>query len=692
MLSTKYCSTTNVKRGKVAGLLAVWIAGIVLAGCSGTSTSGSNAGSGAVASIAVTPTSASIFVGGTQSYTATAKNSSGTAVAGTTFTWTSKDTNVATIDSNGNALGVAAGTTQITASSGSITSPPVTLTVTTANSSESVSGTAAMGSPIAGATVTLKDATGNTSTATTSANGSFVVNTGGLTPPYFVEVQPSSGNPLYSVSADAKTATVINVHPFTDLVIRSWYGAQGKSIDTAFENPAAAPAPGPGAVQILANQITQMEQLWLGKAGVNLSNFNLISTPFSANGTGVDLVLNETTVNTATGTVTIKGGSTAQTSTLSYNTSANSLTVSTTTVSGTNKTSSVTTTVVPVQSAQQAALTSILNTMTGLQNAVNAAGNQLSSSDVVQYFAPNLLNDGLDQTDVVAGLVTDVRGATLTVNGVQNIVSMNTAAGTAEVVFSVGLTEGGVAQTQTLDQQFEDVSGTWLISGDNQIAKLSLQAEAETNQGAMTGDDGPQINVDTRALQGTVSGITISGGSIWSDTPLQAGSTLLQTYEPTPTTTLPLTFNQFFINSNTLTNLVPAGTPFTFTVTPVSGAADNYTVLSNAFTTEQVSITSPTGSSLADAMLGQPLTVDWTLPTTFAVSKIQLTSLAFTGSQSDPGTLECNVEAPSLPADATTGTITSPTTCGGLPVLEVNLNLSIYGVDGELAHVIYSFQ
>ena len=88
-------------------------------------------------SIAVTPPTASIAAPFTESFTATgtyADNS--TSVITSTVTWASSNTNFATISniqgSQGVATGVAAGTTSITATLGSVTSPPATLTVTNA--------------------------------------------------------------------------------------------------------------------------------------------------------------------------------------------------------------------------------------------------------------------------------------------------------------------------------------------------------------------------------------------------------------------------------------------------------------------------------------------------------------------------------------------------------------------------------
>jgi uncharacterized protein (TIGR03437 family) len=79
--------------------------------------------------IDVTPTSATIPVGGSQQFTARAFDQNNNEITGVTFTWASSDPNVATVDQNGLATGIAPGTTFITASSGNVTSNQATLTV-----------------------------------------------------------------------------------------------------------------------------------------------------------------------------------------------------------------------------------------------------------------------------------------------------------------------------------------------------------------------------------------------------------------------------------------------------------------------------------------------------------------------------------------------------------------------------------
>jgi hypothetical protein len=572
-----------------------------------------------------------------------------------------------------------------------------TLTVTPSPSSSSVSGTAAAGSPIVGATVTLKDSAGNSSTATTAADGTYTLDTAGFTPPFLIQVQAPSGN-LYSVSADALTTTIINAHPFTDLIIRSWYSAQGVSIDTAFTNPVSMPAPTPTNVQILNSAVTNLAQLWLTNAGVNTAQFNLISSPFAANGTGLDQVLDETTVNTSTGTVTIAGtiGTTAttQASTITYNTSANTMTVASTTTNANGTTASSNTTVVPTQTPQQTALNSIASTLTGLVNAVNSNGSQLTAAEITPFLSTDLLNDGLDQTQYAAMWATDVRGVTWPYAQIQSVNSIDLVNGIADIVINTGNQGSGLPELW-----FENVNGTWLIGGDKRIAQIGFQVANRVHQGAPmsdggSGGSGVAIGGNVTAPDGILTGVTVtdaSGVTGWNATPLPEGDIEVETFQPTPTTQLTVDLRQFDNGWTDLgSNIIPPGTLFTIALTPASGPVVDYTWTNNAFTTESISITSPTSGSLADYTLGQPQSVSWTLPTTFPVAGVYLHAETYTTStlNEGPSTYQCEIvgqtNAPTGAGAPTSGTITVPSTCNNQPVVFVELEVMVEGINGEI--------
>jgi peptidoglycan/xylan/chitin deacetylase (PgdA/CDA1 family)/uncharacterized protein YjdB len=82
-----------------------------------------------VNAISVVASDSSINVGGTQQFSAFATDQYGAAMSGVSFNWTSSDPTVASVDANGLATGVAAGTAQISASAQGVSSNAVSLTI-----------------------------------------------------------------------------------------------------------------------------------------------------------------------------------------------------------------------------------------------------------------------------------------------------------------------------------------------------------------------------------------------------------------------------------------------------------------------------------------------------------------------------------------------------------------------------------
>ena len=85
-----------------------------------------------VASITISPASATVAVGGTQQFTATAKDAGGNVISGVVFAWFSSNAGIATIDGNGLAKGVTASPNPVTiqASANGVSSNMAALTVT----------------------------------------------------------------------------------------------------------------------------------------------------------------------------------------------------------------------------------------------------------------------------------------------------------------------------------------------------------------------------------------------------------------------------------------------------------------------------------------------------------------------------------------------------------------------------------
>ena len=549
---------------------------------------------------------------------------------------------------------------------------------TPSSASSTVTGTAASGTALAGLTVTLKDSTNKSVTATTSASGAFTLDSTGLTPPFLLAVTTPGGTRLLSVSADANRTATLNITPITDLLVRSWYGLQGQSGDTAFGNPVTLPAPSPTQVNALAKSLLHVLQLGIQAANAPVSDpLDLITKPFAADGTGIDKLLDNTqvTIRPDGADLIIAAGAATQTTALDLSTPTGSITASSTTTNGTTTTSVSTTDVVPVQTAQATALDGINASLASFASVVNSKGASITVTDLESMFASDLLNEGLDRSQFLTGLVQQFQSAPTISASVARILGLDAGAGTAQVLVDFSQTVGGQTQTDENLFNFELVSGHWLFAGDGRISKVSVDAEARHNQGTFTGDNGPDVNVDVRPIQGVVSAMTVT--STFSLGTVTMGATeddngVLR--------------DAFFANTGVLSAPLPAaGTPVTVTLQKTAGGSVSYVVPLNAFTTELIAVTSPTSTHIATGTSS----VAWTLPTTYAAARVKLSSLAFTADPSTNSGFQCTNDVTVGPT-ATSGIVTLPATCHGDPVLFVNLNVATEGFNGERSQVIYA--
>ena len=136
----------------------MWVDDLVLAtGRLGTSTT-------AVASITLSPSSATVPVGGTQLLSAILKDSAGTTLSGRSITWTSSDPAVAAVNSSGMVSGIAVGTTIIRATSEGVhgTASITTASVTTASNPGTVSDLVVKSLTDTSATITFTEVTDGT--------------------------------------------------------------------------------------------------------------------------------------------------------------------------------------------------------------------------------------------------------------------------------------------------------------------------------------------------------------------------------------------------------------------------------------------------------------------------------------------------------------------------------------------------
>ena len=120
------------------GRIFAVVLGLLISACGGNDeTPEVGAAPPVLTAIAVSPSNAIVGVGLTTTVTAEARDQNGVVMSGVAFTWASSNGGIGSV-AGGVATGMAAGTTDITASSGGVSSNPVRLTVVAVNQSSVV--------------------------------------------------------------------------------------------------------------------------------------------------------------------------------------------------------------------------------------------------------------------------------------------------------------------------------------------------------------------------------------------------------------------------------------------------------------------------------------------------------------------------------------------------------------------------
>lgn len=166
----------------------------------------------------------------------------------------------------------------------------------TNNTSTNLSGTAATGSAIVGHIV-ITDANGQTiSNVIINADGTFSADVTNMTPPFILSAIPDDPSlPTQYSYADA-TNTTVNVTPLTSLALfiangqqdlalyaNSWISLNNQITEAALETAKA--------------QINSIFSVQYQEHGINSNTYDFFSTPFAADNTSFDAVLDSLLVN-----------------------------------------------------------------------------------------------------------------------------------------------------------------------------------------------------------------------------------------------------------------------------------------------------------------------------------------------------------------------------------------------------------
>lgn len=165
-----------------------------------------------------------------------------------------------------------------------------------------LTGVVAAGLPVTGK-VYLKDANGTVVSTNINPDGSYSIDTTGLTPAFVLKAEGVVGTtPVSMVSFTEGINAVVNINSYTNLAMAMATGASNP--DDIFDNPDTyEDTLNNENVTNSVQQVTQVFSEFLASFGI--TDFDPLSGSYSADGTGADGVLDYISVNISDGAVTI---------------------------------------------------------------------------------------------------------------------------------------------------------------------------------------------------------------------------------------------------------------------------------------------------------------------------------------------------------------------------------------------------
>lgn len=565
-----------------------------------------------------------------------------------------------------------------------------------------ITGIAATGNPIANATVTIKDTAGHVVDTSTGTDGTYSADIAGFSAPYLVEVDTGTEK-YYSIGMEV-AAGVINIHPYSDVLVRACYDAYGEDVETLFGSiDAASPMPPDALVEQVGGVVEGVINLWMVQNGVNPESYDLISTPFTAAGTGFDAVLNVTSVTNTPGshTITVDDATIQQTTTVDVVDATDTMTVNTTTneIAGTAESTAKVTGQLAATAELQSAVEGVQATLDQYKTIVNAhtAAADLGNDHLLPLYTTDFLHEA-DDGPLHSGLMAEfLRGRQLLDHRIDHVVAFDPVAQllTARVV---RVLDGEVMKST---QIFKNDGTGWKLYGDQQVFgipwhELVKAVYEESSTGTTTTYEiGVWVLSQPDALDPD-NPPTVLGGPWATATPTTFFGLSQETVQATPTTPITFDIDSYWLSQTlTLETIPPAGTAIEVTVTLAGGSTVTVASEVQATTTETVSFTTaPTGySTSTDANLGGTLNIGWTLPKTFAAAFVDGPGCSYwrSADPNDEGYVSGTKNiVGGLPP--TSGSISIPAlTPDGLPVDRVWLSVPITGQNGEMSEAVWYF-
>ena len=551
------------------------------------------------------------------------------------------------------------------------TSGTITPTATT------ISGTVATGAAIVGAEIAIKDFNGEEANGTTGGQGKFSIELPeNMAPPYLLRANNGSSY-LYS-TIDIVGAGTANIHPYTDLIVRSYYAAESIDVDQAYDTISEnTPIPSEAEIDLIKRIVKEFLKRWLIEKGIDVPSFDIISTPFEADGTEFDAILDKSAITDVGGDthIIIDSNTTniTQTTIVSIENTSNSMTIESEVSDGNStSTNQATATIILTEGDVVDNVVSEVNkTLNQIKLVINTQGNLLSYSHLTPFYHTNYLENGYDTNQDAKNFAEGLRGETIEEFVVDHVIEFNEDNGKIKVAIK-GKVVG--ESSEFFDCYFKLEGNEWLMFGNQEkfyvraasyIQKMYYENETITEK---------VLNIEAHSGLDIFIDGSVSGGSIFDNEPLNYSLALADDF-------------QIYLRHDVENDFPPAGTEFSVTVTTTDGI-ETKKAISNATTDESFECWGPSGHSLNDANLGGTLTMNWSLPKTFLIQEIKVSATLHNAN--DDRTDVDSIE--NLTEESTTATITMPDLVNGESVTRAWVRVRIIGTNGEKTATDWRFQ
>ncbi|PLX65979.1 MAG: hypothetical protein C0602_12650 [Denitrovibrio sp.] len=352
-----------------------------------------------------------------------------------------------------------------------------------------LTGVAASGLPVSGV-VYLKDANGTVVQTNINPDGSYSIDTTGLTPPFILKAEGVVGTtPISMVSYTQGGSSVVNINPFTDLAVVMASGAS--SADDLFDS--AESFRNNLTNESVTNAVTQVTAIFDEFfAELGITNFDPLGGSYSADGTGADGVLDYVGVNISGGVVTVTDKTTGE----SLITSSVS-TVTSNTISG-----SVVTTISQYVTEGPAQLTEAK----AFINDLYTSGTRGAFSNYVD--TSMVWHNGLSRADFIANSFTPSSSMSI-----ENFQMYNRISATEMVVYFYAKSSNG-ERTPTF-QRIVKKNGAWYLSGNGRMFQRQsnpISAKFDAYNGTTTYKSGIKLYAADPSSQGIEVIVTTGPG------------------------------------------------------------------------------------------------------------------------------------------------------------------------------------